>query len=625
MRSHSLRRLACLLLLGAGCGYAAGVRLASVEPTVLFPRSEPLRQVAILSVFNDSAEAVQLQATVQLPGRSPEPAIPVTAAPGVSRHRVLVPDIQQPADVTFELKSPNGTRIDGRTLSWKPQRKWKVFVIRSSHEDLGYENYIFRKQHDIANFIDLARELSGHTENLSELERRSDARFHYTMETLLFQRNYIEERGEAAWRKLVNRDVKTGRIHLAGAPSGVHSHWMDYEELVRMTYPAKRETLDRFGLDLKTFMIVDNPSLSSSGAQVLANAGFRYVARWGQGWRTGGNNNYATTKLPALFWWRTPDGSRILFGWRSHYAQPFWYGQMAGAYSSVMDLGSENVSRTLQRVESGEMLGPYPYDALVNPQYTDHDVPYADARALPAWSQQYAYPLIKMASPDEFFEYIEEKYSSQLPELSGDLNNFSADYASIDPESQAWKRRAARVLPFAEGLAAIASRLDMKFKPITAEAARTYTRMYDYDEHSWPTLPPATDVQLFNANWVKKHEADRAHKAADELLQRAWAPIARQIPAAAQTVVVFNPLAHTRDDVVVVEGSYHSLIDNVTGQPVVCQTIEGNKTTFIAKAVPAYGYKTYRVDATAKPAGGSGLQSRAGPDLEPALYRPLRY
>lgn len=321
-------RTAGMLMLAVATVCGADVRISGVEPTVLFPRQQPLRQIAVLNVWNGGSAVIDAEAVVRTDGRGPEAAVGIQLHPGASRHRVFVPDLTAETTVTFELLTKGGTdRLHSHSQKWSPQRKWKVYVIRSSHEDLGYESYIFRKQHDIANFIDIAREISGHSENLSEVERRSDSRYHYTMESLLFQRNYIEERGETAWRDVVDNDVKTRRIHLMGAPSGVHSHWMDYEELARMTYPARRETLDRFGLDLKTFMIVDNPSLSWSGAQVLANSGFRYIARWGQGWRTGGNNDYARTKLPAVFWWKTPDGSRILFGWRSHYSQSFWYGQ----------------------------------------------------------------------------------------------------------------------------------------------------------------------------------------------------------------------------------------------------------------------------------------------------------
>ena len=65
------------------------------------------------------------------------------------------------------------------------------------------------------------------------------------MEKLLFERNYIDERSEAAWRQIVDKAIKPGRMYLMGEPSGDHSHWMDYEELARYTYPGRREAKDR--------------------------------------------------------------------------------------------------------------------------------------------------------------------------------------------------------------------------------------------------------------------------------------------------------------------------------------------------------------------------------------------
>jgi hypothetical protein len=53
----------------------------------------------------------------------------------------------------------------------------------------------------------------------------------------------------------------------------------------------------------------------------------------------------------------------------------------------------------------------------------------------------YPYPEIRPAGTTEFFEYIEKNFAAQLPTLSGELNNFSGDYSSIDPDSQGWKGR----------------------------------------------------------------------------------------------------------------------------------------------------------------------------------------
>src|SRR4029077_8093063 len=121
----------------------------------------------------------------------------VSVAPGTSRLRVFVPDLAAPATLEVALSDvASGNQLAQWKGVWQPQRKWKVFVVKSSHEDIGYENYIFKKQHDIANFIDLAHDQSKSHVNVTNVESKSDSNFHYTMETLLFQRNYIEERGE---------------------------------------------------------------------------------------------------------------------------------------------------------------------------------------------------------------------------------------------------------------------------------------------------------------------------------------------------------------------------------------------------------------------------------------------
>lgn len=585
---------ACTLSALAG---SENLKVLSLEPTVLFPKREPLAQIARLTVANVGA-AVTGDVVVTVAGGATETTTGVAFKPNQSTVDVLVPDIAAPASVKIEIRA-SGTALATYEQTWQPQRKWKVFIVKSSHEDIGYENFIFKKQKEIAEFIDLGREQSSPRSVAGNIggnrATMKDSSYHYTLESILFQRNYLEERGEKAWREIVDRDLKTGHMALMGAPSGVHSHWMDYEELARMTYPARRETRDRFGLDLKTFMIVDNPSLSWSGGQAVADAGFKYVARWGQPWRSGGNNDYATTKVPAIFWWQGPNGSsRVLYSWRSHYAMGFWYGQ-TGSYRDQVGLATGFVSDLLKQVEGGS-LGPYPYDALVTPEYVDHDIPRFDLRVLPNWKERYAFPDLQTASPEAFFTYIEKKYGDSLPVLSGDLNNFSADYSSIDPVSQDWKRQAARLLPAAEGLGVLAGFGDPGFALLPSLVERSYTRLFDYDEHCWPTLPRATDEQLFNANWVKKQEAKRALDAAESLFQQAataWGP---QIASAGEgTFAVFNPLAHPRTDLVEWAGNASAVTDLRTGKVIACEPAGPGRVTFLATDVPAFGYTLFRV------------------------------
>jgi alpha-mannosidase len=610
---YVMRILTPLVLLCAPtiCSGQAAITILKLEPTALFPNTRPLHQLALLQVLNSTGASIRCRVQVHLAGSAPELGPVSKIAAGYSTLRVPIPDINSPQELRLDIwpeqsgAAQGGQALATITQNWTPQRKWKVYIVKSSHEDMGYEDFIFKKQHEIANYVDLASRLS------DPHQAMGGGDYHYTLETMLFMRNYMEERSESQWRDLVEQHIKTGQMQLMGAPSGVHTHWMDYEELARMAYPGRREAFDRFGLDLKTFMIVDNPSLSWSGAEVLADAGFRYVARWGQGWRTGGNNDYEHTHLPALFWWLAPDGvHKVLFGWRSHYGLSFWYGQGAGGYGNLQDLASEHLSEELKQIEDGSLLGPYPYDAVIYPSYVDHGIPSVDERVLPAWSKAYAYPEIHIGSPTDFFAYVEEKYGSVLPTLSGDLNNFSADYATIDPESQGQKRQASRALPFAEGLSALDSYLDPSYQPTGARAAAIWNQIFDYDEHSWPTQPKATDLQLFNAAWIKKQGAERALHNAGQLLDAGMNSLAAHIRSDGERIVVFNSLAHERDDTVTFAGSCSSVEDLSTAELEPCQQTGANESIFIARAVPAYGYKVYRLSAQA-PVAGKGISATA--------------
>ena len=576
---------------------AADVAIRSLEPTVLFPKKEPLAQIARLSGENRGTAALDVSVRVAVTGASELPAQKVALPPGRFTVDVLIPDLAAPADVKVDVISGD-TIVAAHTQLWQPQRKWKVHVVKSSHEDIGYEHFIQIKQKEIADFIDLAREIA-RPRVIDGSGAKTNVGYHYVMETLLFARNYIDERGERAWRKVLKDNVTGGTgLSLMAAPSGVHTHWMDYEQIARVGYPARREMKDRFGLDLKTAFIVDNPSLSWSGMQAFAASGIKYVARFGQSWRAGRNNIYQKTKLPALFWWQAPDREhRVLFTWTSGYSMFFWWGQTNGGYSGdLRGFPARWVNDQLRMMEDGGLRGPYPYDAMIVPDYVDHETPKFDERIYRQWRETYAYPEIRFEHPEKFFTYIEKKYGAELPVLSGDLNNFSADYSAIDPDAQGEKRRAARLLPAAEGLGVLAGIADPSFAHLPAEIERTYTRMFDFDEHSWPTLPQVADEQLFNAAWVKRQEATRALRASTAAFDRAASALGPNLAGTGPgTLAVFNPLLHVRTDTVELKGTAVAVRDLRSDKLIPCERLEGGRIRFLAGDVPSYGYALFQL------------------------------
>jgi alpha-mannosidase len=601
-------RLLVALLSVTGFASAANIRIVGLQPTVLFPNRDPICQVGWLEVENDTQQPIPCDALVKVDGRSGS-AQRLTLPPGVSRQDILVPDRDQAAEIEIELRTGSDTEGTIRQR-WEPQRKWKVFVVKSSHEDIGYENYLWVKQKEIADYIDYGRRLSVTGPLPAEEGARTPGGYHYWLETMLFPRYYEAERGEIALRELINTEVKPGLLPLGAAPNGAHTHWMDYEELARFMYPARRDYRDRFGIDLDTFAIVDNPSMSWSTCQAMASAGYRYAVRFGQPFRTNGNNDYRTTKLPAVFWWEAPDGhSRILYTWRNHYGINFWFGQTAGGYTDLTGLAANNVQSELAAVQSGDKLGPYAFDALLIPSYQDHEIPSWDNRALRHWQEVYRYPEIKIANPRDFMVYIEKNYGAQLPVLRGDLNNFSADYATIDPQGQEWKRRAARLVPLAEGVGVMAGLSDTSFALLPTAVEGAYSHMFDFDEHSWPTSPPMREVHQFNAQWGKHLEGGRALADAEELFhQSADALVAQIATGNARTLVVMNPLGHPRTDIVQVKEPIAGLVDPESGDMVPVQQGADGQSVFLARNVPAFGYKAYRF-ADSSPAAASALRT----------------
>jgi hypothetical protein len=589
-----------------------------IEPTALFPNAMPLRQLAVLDVTNSTSQAVRCVARITLGGMDIEKDLEFDAAPGPSEHQIAIPDIGSPQPLEVEIDDLTSHALLTKCQQeWEPQRHWKIFVTRSSHEDIGYENYVYLKQADIADYIDRACALNA----LSGTN--GPASYVYTMESGYFMRCYIAERSLTGWRDLVDNYVKTGRLALMGATDLSHTHWMDYEELARMNYWGRREMKDRFGLDMKTFLMVDNPSVSWSAGQAIADSGFKYIARYGQPWRTGGNNDYKTTGLPAVFWWVGPDTrTKILFSWRNHYRQPVWYGQDDPYYKKYQGDPGPQLSRLLKDIEAGQMLGPYPYDALLDPDYSDHEHPDFDAEALQKWHNKYLYPDIEITSPTKFFEYVEQNFKNDVPTRSGDLNNFSADYATIDPESQGWKREAARILPLAEGIDAISSLFDPNAGALGRSFDDGYLSLIDYDEHCWPTQPRPNDFQVFNSQYVKKNGARRALDLADELLDKSFDSLLKEIPNPDGTrVVVFNPLAHPRTDLARLPHGDVEVFDTATGMTIPSEMVSNNLTLFVASNVPAFGYKVYGVRSKSAALTASKVLKVGKQSLENQYYR----
>lgn len=512
--------------------------------------------------------------------------------PGGSRVELLIPDLSEEGEVEVVVEVADGAVLHWRG-PWKPSRKWKVYSVKSSHYDLGYDGRIDGMQLEAANYLDIAARLCTDHDQLHD--------WHYHIEHLRFLRAYGRERGAVALAAFVRDYIKSGVMTLSGNSSGPHFHWMDYEQLARFSYPARREMADRHGLDLRGIAVVDNPSVSWAAYQALAQAGFRYLLRFGQSFRSSGDS--FANGLPAVAWMTGPDGkSRILTDFHDTYGEPLFLGN-AGSYGAPeIAIASEQLSERLQKVERGEVRGPYPYDALIIPNYVDWEVPHEEERVLAQWRRSFVFPEIHFDNAFKGLEYIEKNFAADIPVLNGDTNNNSGDYTSIAPDSQGIKRRLTRLLPFSEALHAVAAPLAPdSLIPATARFVENYLDLVEFDEHCWPTMLSVSEQNIFNTVVTKVHALDRVFREVERSLATTSRLLLGETSSTTGRFAVFNSLAHARSGIAELhlpEGSSESewhVLEESTGCHLPGQVdFSSGRLRFVA-TVPAFGYACYQL------------------------------
>ena len=124
----------------------AGVSIGKIEPTPLFPQVEQgqqLKQMARLHVDN-AGEPIPAVARVTVGSGSSDTQDLGVVAKGKSAINILIPDMAVPAPVTIEILAKDGTSLAVRKADWKPQKKWTIYSVSYSHQDLGFGDYPHR-------------------------------------------------------------------------------------------------------------------------------------------------------------------------------------------------------------------------------------------------------------------------------------------------------------------------------------------------------------------------------------------------------------------------------------------------------------------------------------------------
>ncbi|MCU1288500.1 MAG: hypothetical protein JWN60_729 [Acidobacteria bacterium] len=428
--------------------------------------------------------------------------------------------------------------------------------------------------------------------------------------------------------------IKSGRIALSMAWGSMHTDFMGAEELNRLAYDYA--TLKRsYGVESEFATMNDVPGHPTSIPSVLAGSGAKYMVT-GANLFIGEATSLAPGKVP--FYWQSPDGSRVLT-WISQgkrggyvesltdfYLDPFsldpytdktpfdMFNPLLAGKKTPLEIMEIGVTELLNRYNAAG----YKYDAVMA-MYAHDFIEPTDVinleKAVKMWNARHKTVQLKIATPPEFFKYIETKYAAQIPTFKGEWSGLWSESKTQSPQISALARYAHDHTPAAESLwSAIAMTRKIPF-PV-GNMTSVYDLMLTYDEHSgagnngWIQLNSRQPLEEQNRQYV--NFMSKARDEIDFLLKQGIGvlgqPTRYENPSPQKTntwnAVVYNGLSWAKTGVVKLSAPRENqkitgIRDASSERKINFDVDEGGQIVFVAQNVPAFGYKTYEITTEA--------------------------
>jgi alpha-mannosidase len=364
------------------------------------------------------------------------------------------------------------------------------------------------------------------------------------------------------------------------------------ESFARQGLYGQRYLISRFGRPATVGMNADPFGHSASLPQVLRGHGIdSYVFL-----RPGPHESELSD---TLFWWRSPDGSRVLA-----YRIPFEYGSPAGSVDGQVDKALSALDRTLGDVMVFFGVGNHGGGPTI-----------ANIESIHRYDRMGSFGRLHMSSPREYFDSVlarRDGFLDGLTEWRDDLQHHAPGCYSAHSGIKAWQRRAQYALLAAERWAAVAALHDGAPYP-REDLERAWKQVLFNQFHD---VLPGSAIE--HAYEDARDQLGEAVALAKRITVRAHNTIARQvnIPAEdlSQPVLVFNqhpwPVStdvelhygSTPGPVHVVDDAGHAVVQQPT-QSRATTNQTGRGALLFRADVPPLGYRLYRVRMAAEPAG----------------------
>lgn len=495
-------------------------------------------------------------------------------------------------------------KAEFKTNHWERTRHWEFYFSQMMHTDIGYTDPQEELPELYSGFLDTVQEYLKKSDN----GEYGETPYKYTVESSwMLADGYARARNARKMKAITDR-IHSGDITVGAGRFNYTMECFSAEETARAAYYTNRYLVDKLGVrKSNTIQMFDNPAFSRSFVDIATSAGIKY----GIHSMNPDRSPYHKKRLYDLYYMEglTP-GSRLLIFNEKTYGDNYGFG---GTYwvpnGGNAPFAEKRLLELIRLLEKRTGRESFPYDKFPLPliPYGDNKPPMEkqiqvvnDLNTL--WRKHgYAYPRIKAAFPYEFFEDIEKEYGKMIPVESGTEENWWNDGWGTIAHESGTNKLAGALIPQTETLCALNTALFGKKYPYEAlyEASQ---RNITYDEHTFGYSQYSGDEMYHGQFEWKRSNALGAMALAKKTNEEAMKALAENVGGAGKNAVVFNLSPDVRTDIVTVNAEkLPASFDLYDGDEKIPFVSENRKIKFIAKNVPAFGYKNFRIEEAKKP------------------------
>ncbi len=468
----------------------------------------------------------------------------------------------------------------GRPLAPKPAKIEQVIVVFKTHFDIGYtdmaSNVVARYR---TTMIDKALEVVDQNRDLPPAQQFAWTVPGWPMHQILDWPEQTPER-----KRRVEQALKDGRFVVHALPFSTHTEMYEPEDIVRGLGHSSR-VMRSLGLPLsRDAKMTDVPCHTWIMPTLLRHAGVEFL-------HIGCNSACSSPRVPALFWWEGPDGSRLL----TYYS--------AGGYGSGLTPPTGWPYKTwLALIHTGDNHGP--------------PTPGEVKKLLDQAAKQLPGVKVRIGRLSDFADAILAE-KAKLPVVRGDMPDTWIHGPMCDPAGAKLARNTRPAIAACEALAAQLDAWGVQRPGTAAIIAAAYEKSLLYSEHTWGgalywITPYGKDTKWgYGDVWKAERAAGRFRRLEDSwaehtayieaardlampALEKNLQALAQNVGADGKRFVVYNPLPWKRDGVVSVKSdAAFAAVKPTDGVDALPVESRGGELRFVARDVPAMGYRTY--------------------------------